>query len=109
MERILILFTQEKLSTSKAKYWAIRLLAVGLLIFMYNSNLTAETVIPQKYKTLDTSKEAIGIEQTNLLKESEKYNSQAAHPIIIRESDNIEHSKVLKMNDHKVYLSNSIK
>ena len=90
------MLTQEKLRTPKTKYRAIQLLAVGLLIFMYDSNLTAETIVPEKNKTLVRSKTTLKNDQMNLvdrvdlIKESKKYKSQIPPPNII---DNIEYSK----------------
>lgn len=88
-----ILLTQEKSGTPKTKYSALQFLAVGLLIILCTSNLTAETEVSQRNNTLDLSNTTLGIDRTNLIEKSKEYDFKEPLPNIVSGSDNTEHSK----------------
>jgi len=64
------LLAQEKLITSKTKYFAIQLLAVGLLIIMCASNLAAEIAFPQNNVAPDLSKTTLTNDRSSGLRGS---------------------------------------
>ena len=84
----------KKLRTPKIKYWAILLLASGLLILIYESNVTAETVIPRKESPLDIIKTPLKLDRMNLVDRLDLLEESQNPPSnLIRKSDNIEQSK----------------
>jgi hypothetical protein len=88
-----MMLTQEKSGTPKSKYSALQFFVVGLLIFMWPSNIAAETEVLQKNNTLDLINTIPGIDQTNLIDKSKEYDFKEPLPNIVNGSDNAEHSK----------------
>ena len=88
------MFTNKKFSTSKNNYWITLLLALGVLILTYGSNVAAENIVPQKERALDIGKTPLKIDQMNLIDRSDlSEESQTLPPNIIRKSDNNGHSE----------------
>ena len=88
----------------KNKYWIINLLVLGVLILLYAPSVTAETLMPQKTRSIDLNKTPLKNEkhsvpdQVDLLKESEKDDSQFHSPNINHESQSYEYSKGIYSN-----------
>jgi hypothetical protein len=89
----LMMKTQVKSGTPKATLSALQFLVVGLLIFMWTSNLAAENEVSQKNNALDLFNTTSGIDQTNLIEKSKIYDFKEHLPNIIKGPGKTEDSK----------------
>ncbi len=89
----LMMKTQMKSGTPKAKFSALQFLVVGLLIFIWTSNLAAEIEVSQKNNSFDLLNRTTGIDQTNLIEKSKVYDFKEHLPNIIRGLEKSEDSK----------------
>jgi hypothetical protein len=89
----LMMKTQMKSGTPEAKFSVLQFLVVGLLIFMWTSNLAAEIEVSQKNNSFDLLNRTTGIDQTNLIEKSKVYDFKEHLPNIIRGLEKTEDSK----------------
>ena len=88
-----MLLAQQKSGTPKTKYSALHYLAVGLLIIICASDVTAETEIRQKNNPFDQINPALGLDQTNLIEKSIANDFEEHLPNIVHGPGNPKHSK----------------
>ena len=88
-----MLLAQQKSGTPKTKYSALHYLAVGLLIIICASDVTAETEIRQKNNPFDQINPTLGLDQTNPIENSIANDFNEHLPNIVHGPNNPEHSK----------------